>query len=88
MNNFFNEYAMTLLELVSLRTEDKDKFYTKLYEAITVIFKERILKSKEEFDYTKSILLLISYFQEKEEFEKCTELQKLYNELIPYKQIL
>lgn len=61
-----------LIELIELRDRDYDLFMEKLYEAITTdferVFKEELMKDE---DHRNTLKLMIKYFENKEEYEKC-----------------
>lgn len=66
-----NKYSIILLELISARnSSDKTKFYAKMYEAITDVYKKDFIKSK-PIELYPVLQELIQFYKKREEFEKC-----------------
>jgi hypothetical protein len=66
------KHHLLLVELIQLKETDYDKFMDKLYIAMTTefsnILRDELLKDEEHKNTLKS---MISYFENKEEYEKC-----------------
>ena len=83
---FLYEYAFMLLELITARkSDDKSVIYDKMYEAITSVYKESLIKKKPK-ELSSVINELIQFYQTKEEYEKCHQLNQvgyeIYNTII------
>ena len=69
-----NEHSLILLELVNYRmNNNKEQFYGKLYEAITNLLKQDLIKIK-PLEVCSVINELILYYSQREEYEKCHKL--------------
>ena len=66
------KHHLLLVELIQLKETDYDKLMDKLYIAMTTefsnILRDELLKDEEHKNTLKS---MISYFENKEEYEKC-----------------
>jgi hypothetical protein len=71
------------MELIHLREKDYDGFMNKLYEALSGEFKDMVHDPVPVAEKERAIWTMINHFSDKEEYEKCAELQKLANELKP-----
>lgn len=75
--NVKNDYCMLLLDLILLRAkENSDMYYYKMYEAITVSYKDALIREKPT-EIMGDINKLVNYFEKKEEYEKCLVLHQL-----------
>ena len=70
-------YNEKLLELVTLRGKDYDKFMEKLYDALTGDLKNVIHDNSDIQKKLGSFDIMIKYFQDREQYEKCAELKKI-----------
>jgi hypothetical protein len=74
---FLNSYSIMLLELLSARdSKDKNVLYSKIYEAITSVFKQGLIKEKPK-ELFPILLELIKYYEANEEYEKCHKLNEV-----------
>lgn len=80
MNNV-PKYQSTLVDLVKLRYTDYDAFMQRLYEALRGDHKDAINDATPAENKKQALETMIQYFSGKEEYEKCAELQVLYNQL-------
>ena len=71
------------MELIHLREKDYDGFMNKLYDALSGEFKDMINDPAPVTEKERAIWTMIDHFAEKEEYEKCAELQKLANDIKP-----
>jgi hypothetical protein len=83
---FLNKFSIMLLELIAARHDgDKNVYYEKIYEAITSVYKESLIKKKPK-ELGFAINELIKFYQSKEEYEKCHKLNQvgyeIYNTII------
>jgi uncharacterized membrane protein YvbJ len=71
---------LILVELLELRDKDYEKFMDKLYEAISGELSDVVTNEllKDEV-HRESIKMMIEYFEQKEEYEKCDVLLHLLN---------
>ena len=74
-------YHDLLLELMALRESNYDLFLNKLYEALTGEFKYRISDDAPVTEKKDALSIMIKYFENKEEYEKCAKLKALEEEL-------
>jgi hypothetical protein len=81
MQNDIPKYQSTLVDLVKLRYADYDAFMDRLYEALRGDYKDAINDATPVGNKKQALATMIDHFQEKEEYEKCAELQKLINQL-------
>lgn len=70
-----------LLELITLRGTDYDKFMEKLYDALIGEMKTVINDNSDIQKKLGSFDIMIKYFQDREQYEKCAELKKIANGL-------
>jgi hypothetical protein len=83
---FLNQYSIMLLELITARnSDDKSMFYEKIYEAITSVYKDGLIKAKPN-ELCFVLFYLIKYYEAREEYEKCHKLNQvgfeIYNSII------
>lgn len=81
-----NNYSVMLLELIHARmTHNHEQLYDKLYEAITGLFKKDLINTKPP-ELSPVISLLVEFFQDREEYEKCHVLNQIgyevYNTIV------
>lgn len=81
MQNEPNNHQSTLTDLVKLRYADYDAFMDRLYEALHGEFKDAVNDATPADNKKQALATMIEHFQEKEEYEKCAELQKLIKQL-------
>ena len=74
-------YQDLLLELMTLKKTDYDKFMAKLYEAVSGEFKDALHNNDPIDKKEKALNTMIQYFQDREEYEKCAELKKMADSL-------
>jgi hypothetical protein len=74
-------YHDLIIELIELRATDYAKFMDKLYEALAGEFKYVIEDGTPEKEKQNAIWLMISYFEKREEYEKCANLKKISESL-------
>ena len=72
-----NSFSLVMLGLISLRSTDNNAFMEKLYTAVTVDYRESLLKS-DLTEIQSSFGFLLNYFEKKEDYEKCAQLYKLF----------
>ena len=74
---FLNQYSIMLLELIKARnSDDKSVFFEKIYEAITIVYKEALIKDKPK-ELCFVISDLINFYETREEYEKCHKLNQV-----------
>jgi hypothetical protein len=75
--DFLNQHSIMLLELITARNSDeKSVFYEKIYEAITCVYKEALIKAKPK-ELCFAISVLIKFYEYREEYEKCHKLNQV-----------
>ena len=83
MNTPDRRYHEILMELIHLREKDYDGFMDKLYDALSGEFKDMINDPTPVAEKERAIWTMINHFSDKEEYEKCAELQKLAKDIKP-----
>lgn len=81
-----NNYSKLMLEIIHARVNlNQEQLYEKLFEAITVDFKKDLIEFK-PVSLSFVISLLIDFYKEREEYEKCQMLNnvgfEIYNTII------
>jgi hypothetical protein len=76
------KYQSALVSLVKLRYTDYDAFMERLYEALRGDFKDAIHDLTPVEGKQQALATMIEYFQDKEEYEKCSELKKIKDSLL------
>lgn len=75
------KYSQAILELVNLRQTDYDAFMEKLYELLTGDLKEAVYDASPVEEKTEAIWTMMEYFSNKDDFEKCSVLKKIKEDL-------
>lgn len=79
--DYLNKYSVMLLELITARNNaEKSLFYAKMYEAITSVFKQGLIKEKPKELYLV-IAELIKFYEVREDYEKCQKLNQVGMEI-------
>lgn len=76
-----NPKSTTLADLVRLRYTDYDAFMSRLFEALNGDHRDAINDSTDKSQKIAALSTMLSYFEGKEEFEKCIEIKKLIDQL-------
>jgi len=70
----------SLIELIELREKDYERFMEKFYEAVTTEFSDVVKKELlTDEQHKETLKAMISYFEKKEEYEKCDVLLHYLN---------
>jgi hypothetical protein len=68
--------TLLILEILEARSSnDKETLYNQLYRAITHEFKDQFTEDPPA-NLEKAIACLVKFFEDKQEFEKCTKLHQ------------
>jgi hypothetical protein len=74
---FLNEYSIMLLEIITAKnSDDKNVFCDKMFEAITGVYKDKLIEAKPK-DLFFAISDLIKFYEAREEYEKCHKLNQI-----------
>jgi hypothetical protein len=76
-------YHEILMELIVLREQNYELFMEKLYEALSGEFRGMVHDTSPIEEKLQALDSIRVHFQAREEYEKCAEIKKMFEELQP-----